>query len=290
MFYRKLARIGLVFFWTIGLILGGIIFYSWQNRNDLEIIFLDVGQGDAILITQGNRQTLIDGGRNGKLLLNKLGKYIPFWDREIEAVIVTHPDQDHIAGLIDVFKNYQVGAVIRTGARSEAETFRVFEEKINQEKAENVGALKNVFLQFPQGPEIKILYPFSLADDSDKNNSNAGSVAVKLAWGKNSFIFTGDLPGENEIKLVNENFDLKTDVLKIAHHGSKYSTTEEFLNAVQPEDAIISVGKNNTYGHPGKEVIDRLLARGTRILRTDEMGDLRYECKTADEKCALMGN
>src|SRR3989344_4106796 len=144
----------------IVLILGGIIFYQ-KNNHDLRVIFLDVGQGDSILIQQGMNQMLIDGGRNGKTLLEKLGRYIPFWDRQIEVIVATHPDQDHIGGLMDVFKSYKVAKVIRTDAKSDSRTFKAFEEAIKNENMDKIEAEKGVKIKFPAGAEGEIAYPFS---------------------------------------------------------------------------------------------------------------------------------
>lgn len=272
----------------IVLILGGIIFYQ-KNNHDLRVIFLDVGQGDAILIEQGSNQMLIDGGRNGKTLLEKLGKYIPFWDRQIEIMVATHPDQDHIGGLIDTLENYKVNAIIKTEAESESRTFKALDELIREENADNIEAEKGVKIKFPAGAEGEIIYPFS-SEAAALGESNAGSVVLKLTFGENNFLFTGDLPSEKELILIRDSLALNSRVIKVAHHGSKYSTSEEFLEAVKPEDAIISVGKNNQYGHPALEVIERILKHGIKIFRTDEMGDIIYECKNQNSKCKIEFN
>ena len=272
----------IAFSFVLAIILGGIIFY-YKNNNELKVMFLDVGQGDAILVSQGANQILIDGGRSGKLILEKLGKYIPFWDRQIEIMVATHPDQDHIGGLPDVLKSYKVDNVIRTDAKSESQTFKAFEELIEKENMDKIEAEKGVKIKFPDGEEGEIIYPFS-SEDAALGESNAGSVTLKLTFGENIFLFTGDLPAEKENLL--EAGDI--DILKVAHHGSKYSTSEEFLENVKPEEAVISVGKNNQYGHPAPEVIERIMKRGTKIFRTDEMGDIIYKCKNQISKCKIV--
>lgn len=277
----------MVFLLVLALILAGIIWYEQSQK--LKVVFLDVGQGDAILIEQGSKQILIDGGPSGQVLLNKLGKYVPFWDRNIELVIATHPDADHITGLIDVLKNYSVGAVMQTSAQSESETFKKLEGLIQEKniKTVTVERGKNVKLSgeaqmeiFSPGPET----PMNLQD------TNATSIVAKLTAGAGSFLFTGDFPSEQESNLLKQNPDLKSQVLKISHHGSKYATSKEFLDAVKPMDAVISVGKNNRYGHPAPEVIDRLQALKIKILRTDESGDIRYECGDSEAPCSLVAN
>jgi competence protein ComEC len=283
---NKLFYYCIAFGFILVLILGGIIFYESHNQ-DLEVVFLDVGQGDAILISQGKNQMLVDGGKNGKLTLEKLGKYVPFWDRTIEILLATHPDQDHIGGLIDVLKSYKVGAILETRAESDSETYKAWKETSNQEGAQNIEAIKDVKVKFANGSEAHVLYPFSSIENSNKSSNNQYSVVIKLTVGQDSFLFTGDLPKEKELALISEKLALNSRVLKVAHHGSKYSTNNEFLEAALPEEAIISVGKNNAYGHPAPEIIDRLLLHGVKILRTDEMGDIVYKCKVESLKCKV---
>lgn len=281
---RKIIYTILFLLLALAFILGGIIFYA-KNSRDLTVTFLDVGQGDAILISQGNNQMLIDGGKNGKIVLEKLGKHIPFWDRNIEAVIATHPDQDHIGGLIDVAKAYNISAVLETGAQSDSQTYKSWEESVNNGKIEKIEAGRGISINFPYGgAKAEILYPSLSAELLDKSSANQYSVVIKLNSGENSFLFTGDLPSEKESDLINNKGDISASILKVAHHGSKYSTSEEFLNAVKPEEAVISVGKNNSYGHPSPEIIERLLKHSAKIWRTDEIGDIMYKCKTSPPK------
>lgn len=274
---RKIIYTTLFLLLALAGILAGVIFYE-KNSRDLMVIFFDVGQGDAILISQGNNQLLIDGGKDGKIILEKLGKYIPFWDRNIEAVIATHPDQDHIGGLVDVAKAYNISAVLETGAQSDSQTYKSWEESVNNGKIEKIEAGRGISINFPYGgAKAEILYPSLSVELSDKSNANQFSVVMKLKFGENSFLFTGDLPAEQELDLIKNG--VKSGILKVAHHGSKYSTSEEFLDAVNPEEAVISVGKNNSYGHPSPEIIERLLKHSVKIWRTDEIGDIVYQCK-----------
>lgn len=248
------------------------------------MIFLDVGQGDAILVEQGNQQMLIDGGRNGRLLLEKLGKYVPFWDRQIEVVVETHPDADHIGGLVDVFKNYEIKKVIKTKAESDSQTFQALEEAIKSEMSENIEAVKGIKVVFSDNAFGEVVYPYGslLNPQSDKTNEN--SVAIWLVYGENTFLMAGDLPTEQEDNL----YLGKINFLKVSHHGSKYSTSEKFLELIKPDEAVISVGKNNTYGHPSPEVIERLEKNNIKIFRTDESGDIIYDCLVAKQKCQMV--
>lgn len=279
---RKLIYGTLALSATLATILAIII--SHGRKSDLEVSFFNVGQGDAILVSQGSNQVLIDGGKDGKLLLQKIGKSVPFWDRNIEAIIQTHPDYDHVGGFIDLLEAYEVRTVLKTDATSDSATFKQLQEKIEKENPDIVEAEKNVKLVFPSGAELEILYPFGPVSDDQSSNEN--SVVAKLAFGENSFLLTGDFPSTQEKDIINLGEDLKADVLKIAHHGSKYSTSEEFLDAVSPQAAIISVGKNS-YGHPNQEVLDRLIGHKANILRTDEIGDIICECQNSNNPCMV---
>lgn len=280
---RKLTYTSLLLLLITAIML--LVIVDFQNSKKLRVIFLDVGQGDAILITEGSQQLLIDGGKDGKLLLEKLGKYIPFWDRRIETIIETHPDQDHIGGLIDVFRTYGVDNVIKTKTQSDSQTFKKLEEEIMNRKTEVVDAKVGIKLQFPAGEIASIIYPFVTIEGKQKE-TNSSSVVVKLETAQDKLIFTGDLPSEEERELVDKKLDLSADVLKVGHHGSKYSSSNEFLAATRANYAVISVGKGNSYGHPNQEAVRRLLENKLEILRTDELGDIIFNCPK-QEKCQL---
>ncbi|MCX6763611.1 MAG: ComEC/Rec2 family competence protein [Candidatus Moranbacteria bacterium] len=278
--YRKIIYLGVIILLIIVCILNAVNFIS--SRKSLSVNFLDVGQGDAILISQGDRQILIDGGPSGTKLMEKLGKYIPFWDRKIEIIIETHPDQDHIAGLVDALQNYQIGEVIQSRAENDTEVYK---------KLKDIIAAKNIpALNAEAGMEIKLADNIPLkiisAETGTPKDTNPASVVAKLTYGQNSFLFTGDLPSENEKNLA----DIQADILKVSHHGSKYATSTEFLNAVKPKDAVISVGKNNKYGHPAPEILERLSQAKINIWRTDEMGDIEYKCQNPEIDCILIAD
>lgn len=282
---RKIIYFTLGFLATLATVLLFII--SFHSNKELKVIFIDVGQGDSILISQGSQQVLIDGGKDGKLLLEKLGKYIPFWDRKIEMFIETHPDADHVGGLIEVFRTYEIGSVMKTAMQSDSQTFKVLEDAISNEKAEIIEAKSGEVIKFGSDAQMDVIYPFEKISDVDGKDTNVSSVTTRLVFGGSSFLLTGDLPSEKEKEILNKGIDIKSDVLKAGHHGSKYSSSEEFLKAVSPANAIISVGKNNSYGHPHQDVLQRLIKNKINILRTDEMGDIVYECKNLNDKCKI---
>ncbi|HAT73832.1 MAG: Beta-lactamase domain protein [Candidatus Moranbacteria bacterium GW2011_GWF2_36_839] len=278
MFHKKHIYFSLIFLLIISLILAGVIWHS-QNQK-LKIIFFNVGQGDAIMISQGQNQILIDGGPSGQKEMEKLGKYIPFWDRKIEIVIATHPDQDHIGGLIDVMKNYKIGKVIDNSAESDSQVYKNYLEIIENKNIERLKGKEGMNIKIKDA-NLEIIYPGLILDPpaGGPKDTNSDSIVAKLIYGQNSFLFTGDFPLEKESALLIDKFDLISKVLKVSHHGSKNATSQEFLSKVSPFDAIISVGKNNSYGHPAGELLERLRAKKINILRTDEKGDIEYICK-----------
>lgn len=272
---RKLIYSTYFFLALIAIILFLIIRNSLAN--EMKVVFFDIGQGDSILISRGSDQFIIDGGANGNVLLEKVGRFMPFWDRKIEFLEITHPDQDHIGGFIELFENYKIENVIRTNAKSDSKTFQALESAIQKEGAMELKGEKGLRVIFSDQSKMEILYPFGeLASDTE---TNEGSIVTVFSYGSSRFLLTGDLPSNKESKLIEAGENLKSDFLKVGHHGSKYSSSKRFLQAVKPKEAVISAGKNNRYGHPNAEVIDRLNEEKIKIFRTDELGDIRYSCK-----------
>lgn len=293
MYNRRIIFSVIMLLVILGCVVWAMVLFE-HRQSGLTVTFFDVGQGDAILISQGSQQILIDGGRDGSILLEKLGKAIPFWDRTIETVIATHPDADHIAGLVDAAKAYKIGAVIETAMKSDSQTYKVWQDVIDKEGCERVEAIFGEKIILGGNAELEILHPFNKIDYTKEKDSNATSVVARLTYGKNNFLFTGDLPIEQELIFadksltpIGEPLILAAQVLKVGHHGSKYSTSERFLDMVKPRDAILSVGAHNTYGHPNQEIIDRLRNRGINILRTDKSGDIGYDCKNQETTCVV---
>lgn len=270
---RKITYSIIFSLFVIFLVLAGMI--AQTESKNLKVIFLNVGQGDATLIEQGDKQILIDGGPDGKVVMEELGKYIPFWDREIEAVIATHPDADHITGLISVMENYKVDAVIDNAARSDSQAYQKYLNIIKQKDIPRLRGKSGMNLRL-DAAKLAVLYPCDSLENNP-NDTNADSIVAKLETGKNSFLLTGDFPTEKDQALLSAGFDLRADVLKVSHHGSKAATSQTFLDAVKPTEAVISVGQGNCYGHPTAEVLDRLRADRIKILRTDERGDVEYD-------------
>jgi competence protein ComEC len=279
---------------TIAIVLAGIIF-NFQS-NQLKVVFLDVGQGDSILIQQGSKQILIDGGPDGKKVMEKLGEYVPFWDRNIEVVIATHPDEDHISGLTDVMENYSISEVIDNGVSSNSQIYKKYEDIISSKNINHIEGKVGMEIKIGSDAKLDILSPDGTQEKNSPKDTNLSSIVSKLTYQNHTFLFTGDFTAEGElaflgnptinfkngtavagINTLNSTINLKADVLKIGHHGSKYATSNEFLDAVKPSEAVISVGKNNRYGHPNAEVLNKLLEHKVNIKRTDEIGDVEYD-------------
>jgi competence protein ComEC len=256
-------------------VLAWIAVFDLSKPQFLEVNFFDVGQGDAIFIeTPKRNQILIDGGQSS-VILEKLRKEMPFWDRSIDLVILTHPERDHLVGLLEVLKKYKVGNIFWTGIKRDTPEYQEWQKLIEKEKAKIY--IIPFFQKVTIGKDISMnfLYPVENLADKEYQNSNDTSIVAKLNFNRNSFLFTGDISKSVEEELINYYQNLKSDVLKVAHHGSKTSTSEEFLKEIWPKIAIISVGKENPYGHPHQEVLEILNKFGIRVLRTDENGNIK---------------
>jgi len=240
----------------------------------LKVSFLDIGQGDAIFIEAPNgNQVLIDGGSN-RAVLKELGKVMPFYDRTIDVVIATHPDKDHIGGLVEVLKNYRTDMVMESGVSSDTGVYQELEKTIADKKLPRILARRGMSLNLGDGVRLNILFPDR---DTEGWETNTASIVAKLVYGNNSFLLTGDSPIaiENYLSMI-DGQNLKSDVLKAGHHGSRTSTSESFASLVSPQYAVISAGKNNQYGHPHKEVLDILEKIKAVILKTYENGTISF--------------
>ena len=269
----------------VGIALSAILLFWWRDFEDTKVTFFDVGQGDAILISQGSNQVLIDGGRSGKVALEKLGGAIPFWDHHIETVVATHPDEDHIGGLVDVFGTYQVGTFLDTKMKSDTSTYQALQEVVSARHIVNIETLSGLTLHFPDGGMAEVLYPFVSFENTQSKDTNTTSIVIKLTTASGAtFLFTGDLPDEQELQIDSG----KVDVLKAGHHGSKHSSSNEFLDITSPTDVVLSVGVQNRYGHPAPETLERLRNHNARIFRTDIQGNIVYRCPPKkDHDCVV---
>ena len=257
-------------------------FYKNSKMYPLEVSFLDVGQGDAILINYLHRyQILIDSGSSGKKVLAELAEVMPFKDEKIEVIIITHPDRDHFAGFIDVVKKYNIGLVIDNGQKSDDKIWQELSRIIKVKNIPRQVALEGSTLQINNRIKMKFFNPDKI--EKNKKAKNDSSIVTRLDYLKNSFLFTGDAGFDSEADMIFDKEDLNVDWLKAGHHGSKNSGSDFFLARVTPKWSIISVGENE-YGHPTNEAMDKLQKVGSKILRTDQLGTITVQC---DKKCLV---
>lgn len=230
--------------------------------------FIDVGQGDAALVVCDGQTMLIDGGKAyaSRIIYTYLKKL------KIEALdymVATHPDDDHIGGLSAPLSNMTVKHVLAPQTEADTKSFQTFKKKI---------AEQGLTVTHPKPGEGMMLGSsniefFGPINENERNRNNS-SIVMKISYGDTSFLFTGDAEREEERDILNEGYDLSATVLKVGHHGSKNSTTYPFLREIMPEYAVISVGKNNGYGHPTEDVLSRLRDADVTVYRTDKQGDI----------------
>jgi competence protein ComEC len=265
------------------------------------VIFCDVGQGDAVLITHGFSQIIIDSGANNSIS-TCLNNHMPFWDRQIDLAIVTHADKDHIGGFETVLNEFFVEKMIVSKLGKKTGVFMTFRELVLREKKEGMELiLINDVVELKMSDDLVIknylprvaedtINPFleqitetMLWDQIEQQEGwlssqgidlNALSVVSIIDIGEVTFLLTGDLYVDGEQALIRDGLIGDTDVLKVGHHGSKTSTSDLLMKVASPEISVVSVGKNNNYRHPNPQVLAKLEAFGTQILRTDERGDV----------------
>ena len=255
------------------LVLNGIVWF-WiltpQPLSQTEIYFLDVGQGDsALIMLSGGAKILIDGGPiNGRALRN-LEPILPFSDRYIDLVQVTHPQQDHYGGLIEILKYYQVGAVLTDGQTSKNASWQEFERVVAEKKIPVIVMNAGDGIQY-RDSKLDVLSP--MIGETAKDINDLG-IVMRVTSGDLKALFTADISAAKEKELARK-FDLDVDILKVSHHGSKYSSDIQFLREATPAISVIGVGKNS-YGHPTAQTLDRLASIDSLVYRTDKDGVLK---------------
>jgi len=227
------------------------VWVQWPDGK-LHVTFCDVGQGDATVIVLGAFQALVDTGDDRNKVIECLAREMPFWDRQIETVFISHSDKDHSGVLEEIKKRYVVGRVIA------------------DPKKYDVVRYGNLFFDIIKGSE-----PGESIIKSE-SETNSKSVVMKLGYGNLSVLFTGDIDLEPELALVQGGLLKNVDVLKVSHHGSKYGSGKEFLEVVRPKFATVSVGEKNSYGHPSSDTLIRLDMVGAKVLRTDLLGTIGF--------------
>jgi beta-lactamase superfamily II metal-dependent hydrolase len=240
----------------------------------LTVAFLDVGQGDATLIRSPNGQImLIDGGRSVSLASQVIIPQLTAWGaQQVDVLVVTHPDADHISGLVGVLEQYPVKIVALTG---QVHPTQIYERLLTDVRNLGLKAIRTrtgTIIPFDEAVKLEVLSPDDQFVNSD--DTNDASIVIKLSYGQTSFLFTGDAEFPANQAMLRRGADVRANVLKLGHHGSRTSTDESWLRAVQPQLGIISVGADNSYGHPHREVLDALNRLGIQYIRTDEHGTI----------------
>jgi competence protein ComEC len=260
------------------LLLAVVVWYGalQPGPDRLRVTVLDVGQGDAILIeTPAGQRILVDGGPSGARIAQALGRTLPASERRIDLVVLTHAQDDHMSGLVEVLQRYDVGAALAGPLEGHTDAYRAWRDELARSGVPLNEPHAGQRIDLGGGARIEVLSPALqplLGTEDDLNNN---SVVLRLVYGHASFLLTGDLAAEGEAALLDTSFDLSATVLKVGHHGSDGATTAPFLEAVNPSLAVISVGEENSFGHPSPTT--RLRLAGVPLLRTDENGNVRLE-------------
>jgi competence protein ComEC len=228
--------------------------------------------------TPSGQQILIDGGPDPEKICLELGNKLPFWDRSLDLVVLTHPEDDHLVGLVEVLQRYEVRRVLEPGIEPDTPTYEEWLRVIKEKSIERTIAQAGQQIELGDGIEMKVLHPpekLLEGTDSDVNNN---SVVLRLVYNETSFLFTGDIFQEAEREILHQGYKLNSPVLKVAHHGSSTSSSSPFLAAVDPQVAVICVGEDNPFGHPNEETLARLREKVSedRIYLTSEHGSITF--------------
>lgn len=248
----------------------GYVFWELPDSR-MHIYFLNVGQGDAIFIeSPEGHQVLIDGGPGNDVLL-ELDKVLGFFDRSIDMLVLTHPDYDHVAGLVEVLKRFEVERVLMTGVEMESGTYDEFLKELA-----GVGEIyfAEAEVDFVFGDLVMdVIYPFKNISGERFENVNNSSIALRVLYDEFVVLLTGDLEIEKEALLINAGVDLDADIYKAGHHGSRSSSTLGFLQMIKAETIVVQSGADNKFGHPHPEVLRRFYRNAVeRVLRNDLNG------------------
>ncbi len=268
-----------------------IVWYGWSVRHartiasaSCRMVFLDVGQGDAILIqTPDHQDLLIDGGPRDTVS-RQLGPYLGFGNNEIETAILTHPDSDHLTGLLAVVNDWPVRTVLTTGVVTTTKLYQRWVTTVEKSSAKIVPVQSSQVYKLGNYLTIDILWPdqswngkpYTAKASNGRGGINDTSVGTKITCAGSTALMIGDASDAVEVALLAEGKNIHADLLKIGHHGSKFSSDHEFLQAVAPDVAVIPVGRDNRYNHPHPAVLERLTSLHIPVYRTDQQGTLEF--------------
>jgi len=264
----------IIFFLGLTTVLVWCVAPAPQTSNLLAVRILDVGQGDAVhIMTPDGYEMIIDGGPDTSVL-RELSKNRSFFDRHIDVMIATHSDTDHVSGLVDVLKRFEVDLILESEVEHDAPAAVMFAETAGAEGARLITAQAGQTIQLGASTTVRILSP---KGDVSNWRSNTASIILQVQYGDTEFMFTGDTPKSIEDWLVENHGDtLESEVLKLGHHGSDTSSSGLFLDTVDPEFAVVSAGGDNRYGHPHREVVERVSERNITLLETSKAGSVIF--------------
>lgn len=262
-------------FLLVDLVLLAVFFFPGKPR-PLTVAFLDVGQGDAVFIEAPNgNQLLYDAGPPSGAALRELARMMPFWDRSIDVLVLSHPDLDHIGGAVDVLRRYRVEVTLVSGAEGASTAFAAVESAFGEHQVDRLLARKGETIVLGDGVFVDILYP---GDVPLPEETNDASVSVRVRYGETAFILSGDLSRWGEYRILDDTPErITAQVLKLGHHGSKTSSSERWISEIAPQVVVISAGRDNKYGHPHQEVLDLLDRLSVPSVRTDQEGTIVFE-------------
>jgi competence protein ComEC len=260
----------------IAIVVAVTFWQAFDGKDDrLRLTVLNVGQGDAILIeTPAGHRILVDGGPSGPALMQALGRVLPHDGRRIDLLVLSHGQDDHVTGFVELLERYEVGGAAAAPLQGETAAYAAWRTELERRAVPLHVVQSGHWLDLGRGIRLEVLAPNDGAPE-DVDDLNNNSLVVRLSYGEVSFLLTGDIEAEGEKALLDSGHDLNSTVLKLAHHGSDGSSTPALLDAVQPQLAVVSAGAENSFGHPSPTT--RLRLTGTRLLRTDLNGDLRLE-------------
>lgn len=245
------------------------------NSQVVKLWFFDVGQGDMEMIqTPDNKRVIIDGGPS-ESAISEVDKVVPFYDRKIDAVVLTHPHADHLAGLIKLIKTYEVKSLYLTGVSQNTPEYLEFLNLIKEKNIETHVVKTGDYIDLGDGINLDFLFPLTNISETTVENLNNSSIVARLEWGNEAALYMGDLETEGQNELLATGQNVKADLIKVSHHGSSDSADEKFIKAVSPKYAVIEVGVDNKFGHPSQNFINIL--KNVKIYRTDQDGNIEFD-------------
>lgn len=278
-------KIPWIIFYSTSLFFGLFLFFLEGTLPDgkLHASFLNIGQGDSILITTPKgKHILIDGGPYDNIL-QVLPQKLSYFDHTIDLIVLSHPHSDHLSGLLSVLQRYNVRFVLLSGVKTRSEEYNAFLQLIDDKNIIHVSPQHDISIE--EGISLNILSPSDVSREKyiPEDQLNDNSVVFVLRYGETSFLFTGDISQQQENNILLSGVNIDSHIIKVAHHGSKYSSSSVFLHAVSPRFAIISVGKSNRFKHPHYQTISTIHQENIQLYRTDEQGTIDLACGTQND-------